>query len=145
MESKYNEILESFEEIKFRYENLVDTDVMEAYALMISSSSLLASYEQMNADAIKLVFSNERAAKGTEARVSCELSPKPTDGARRAVFHEDVVKAWDKYAESLRNQKYIDANAKFLSRVYFDTKMIVENCYRKERQPAKDDKVVGRT
>lgn len=142
---KYNDVLEEFESISRRYKNLVDSDVGEAYSLMINSSSLLSSYEQMYADAIKLVSMKERLAKATEARVSCELSPKPTEGARRAAFHEDVLSGWKDYAESLRNQKYIEANSKFLSRVYFDTKMIVENCYRKERPAVGDNRVVGRT
>lgn len=142
---KYSDVLEEFESISRRYKNLVDSDVGEAYSLMINSSSLLSSYEQMYADAVKLVSMKERLAKATEARVSCELSPKPTEGARRAAFHEDVLNGWKDYAESLRNQKYIEANSKFLSRVYFDTKMIVENCYRKERPAVGDNRVVGRT
>ena len=49
-----------------------------------------------------------------------------------------------KLAERVTQQKYIEANARFLSRVYFDSKLIVEQCYKKERPPVGDNKMVGR-
>lgn len=51
---QYNEVLELFEEIKSRYEFLTDTDVLEAFSLMRDSSSLLANYDTLVADAYKL-------------------------------------------------------------------------------------------
>jgi hypothetical protein len=141
----YNEISDLFEEIKYRYENLNDSDVLEAFSLMRDSSSLLSNYDQMSADAYKLTALYERQAKATEARKSCELAPKPTEGARKAACDAEVIDAWNKYIETSTRQKYIEANGKFLSRVYFDSKMIVEQCYRKERPPVGTDKIVGRT
>ncbi len=141
----FDELLELFEELSYRYSSINDTDVLEAFSLMKDSSSLLNNYEQLSADAYEYVANKERWAKATEARRSCELSPKPTDGARKACFDQEVISAWSDYAESVKRQKYIEANAKLLSRIYFDSKMIVENCYRRERQPAGDNKVVGRT
>lgn len=141
----YDEILDMFEEIKYRYESLEDTNVLEAFSLMRDSSSLLASYDTMVADAYQMSALLEREAKATEARKSLELSNKPTDGARKATANEEVVNAWNKYIESVTRQKYAEANARFLSRVYFDAKMIVEQCYRKERPAVGSDKVVGRT
>lgn len=142
---QYNEVLELFEEIKNRYEFLTDTDVLEAYSLMRDASSLLASYDTLVADAYKLSSLLEREAKATEARKSLELSNKPTDGARRATADPEVVGAWTRHIESVTRQKYAEANARFLSRVYFDAKMIVENCYRKERPAVGTDRIVGRT
>lgn len=145
MSNRYDEILEQFEEIKYRYSQLVDSDVLEAFSLMRDSSSLLSNWEQMSADAYKLTADAERMAKATEARRSCELSSKPTDGARKAAFDQEVVDAWGMFSELSKQQKYMEANAKFLSRVYFDSKMIVENCYRQTRPPVGDNKIVGRT
>jgi hypothetical protein len=145
MYSHYDELIEQFEEMKYRYSQLVDSDVLEAFSLMRDSSSLLASWEQMSADAYKLTADAERMAKATEAKRSCELSSKPTDGARKAAFDQDVIDAWKRFSELNKQQKYTEANAKFLSRVYFDSKMIVENCYRQTRPPVGDNKIVGRT
>ena len=144
-EQNYDVLIDSFEEVKYRYESLNDSDVLEAFSLMKESSALLASYEQMVADSYKLTAIAERNAKGTEARKSCELSPKPTDGARKAAFNEEVIAAWELFADLYAKQKYMEANARFLGRVYFDSKMVVENCYRKERQPVGENKIVGRT
>lgn len=141
----YEEILAQFEEIKYRYEGLNDSDVLEAFSLMRDASSLLASYDAMAADAYKLSALTERQAKAVEARKSLELSNKPTDGARKANASDDVLLAWSKYADTVAKQKYVEANARFLSRVYFDAKMVVENCYRKERPPVGKDRIVGRT
>ena len=141
----YDEILAMFDEVRLRYGDLNDTDVLEAFSLMRDSSSLLASYDTLAADAYKMSALLERNAKATEARKSLELSNKPTDGARRAASNEEVIKAWKDYVESVTRQKYVEANARFLSRVYFDAKMIVENCYRKERPPVGNDRIVGRT
>ena len=143
--ASYQELLDRFDEIKYRYEVLNDVDVLEAFSIMRDSSSLLASYEAMVADAVKLSADMERNAKATEARISCELSPKPTEGARRAACDQAVIDAWEAYSETVRNQKYAEINAKFLNRVYFDTKMVVENCYRQARPPVGTDRVVGRT
>jgi hypothetical protein len=139
---KYNEL---FQEVSARYEAINDSDVEEAFSLMKDSSSLLDSYEQLSADASEYVAVKERYAKATEARRSCELSSKPTDGARKACFDKEVVYAWKDYANTVKTNKYIEANTKFLSRIYFDSKMIVENCYRRERMPSGDNRVVGRT
>jgi len=141
----YEELVSQFEEIKYRYEQLTDTDVLEAFSLMRDSSSLLASYDTMVAESYKLTALTERQARAVEARKSIELSVKPTEGARRATADEEVVSAWNKYISVATSQKYIEANAKFLSRVYFDAKMITENCYRKERPAVGTDRIVGRT
>lgn len=140
----YDEILQSFDDVKYRYEELNDSDVLEAFSLMRDSSSLLASYEQMSADALKLTALTEREAKALEARKSLELSSKVTEGARKALCDHDVNEAYKKLAERVTQQKYIEANARFLSRVYFDSKLIVEQCYKKERPPVGDNKMVGR-
>lgn len=141
----YGEILDMFEEIKYRYEVLEDTNVLEAFSLMRDSSSLLSSYDTMVADAYQMSANLERDARALEAKKSLELSNKPTDGARRATADDEVIEAWKRYIEGVTRQKYAEANARFLSRVYFDAKMIVEQCYRKERPSAGSDKVVGRT
>lgn len=141
----YEELIAQFEEIKFRYEGLNDSDVLEAFALMRDSSSLLSNYDQMVADAYKLTALTERQAKALEAKKSLELSPKVTEGARRATADASVGQAWKQVIERTTQQKYMEANARFLSRVYFDAKMIVENCYRKERPPVGENRIVGRT
>lgn len=140
----YEEILQSFDDVKYRYEGLNDSDVLEAFSLMRDSSSLLASYEQMSADALKLTALTEREAKALEAKKSLELSSKVTEGARKALCDPEVNEAYKRLAERVTQQKYIEANARFLSRVYFDSKLIVEQCYKKERPPVGDNKMVGR-
>lgn len=140
----YEEILQSFDDVKYRYEELNDSDVLEAFSLMRDSSSLLASYEQMSADALKLTALTEREAKALEAKKSLELSSKVTEGARKALCDPEVNEAYKRLAERVTQQKYIEANARFLSRVYFDSKLIVEQCYKKERPPVGDNKMVGR-
>lgn len=140
----YEEILQSFDDVKYRYEELNDSDVLEAFSLMRDSSSLLSSYEQMSADALKLTALTEREAKALEARKSLELSNKVTEGARKALCDPEVNEAYKRLAERVTQQKYIEANARFLSRVYFDSKLIVEQCYKKERPPVGDNKMVGR-
>ena len=144
LQAEYDELQNLFRGLEYRYSFINDDDVLEAFSLMRESSALLANYEQLSAQAYAIVATYERLAKATEARRSCELSPKPTDGARRACFDEEVIKAWNEYASIVKIQKYIDTNARFLSRMYFDSKMLVENCYRKERKPVGDNKVVGR-
>ena len=72
----YDEILAMFDEVRLRYEDLNDTDVLEAFSLMRDSSSLLASYDTLAADAYKMSALLERNAKATEARKSLELSNK---------------------------------------------------------------------
>lgn len=141
----YDELLAAFEEIKYRYETMTDSDVLEAFAIMRDSSSLLSSYDQFVADIYKVTALSERDAKATEARRSLELSTKPTEGARRAAADEEVRAAWSRFIDMATKQKYAEANARFLSRVYFDAKMVVENCYRKERPPAGENRIVGRT
>lgn len=140
----YEEILQSFDDVKYRYEELNDSNVLEAFSLMRDSSSLLASYEQMSADALKLTALTEREAKALEAKKSLELSSKVTEGARKALCDPEVNEAYKRLAERVTQQKYIEANARFLSRVYFDSKLIVEQCYKKERPPVGDNKMVGR-
>lgn len=140
----YEEILQSFDDVKYRYEELNDSDVLEAFSLMRDSSSLLSSYEQMSADALKLTALTEREAKALEAKKSLELSSKVTEGARKALCDPEVNEAYKRLAERVTQQKYIEANARFLSRVYFDSKLIVEQCYKKERPPVGDNKMVGR-
>lgn len=140
----YEEILQSFDDVKYRYEELNDSDVLEAFSLMRDSSSLLASYEQMSADALKLTALTERETKALEAKKSLELSSKVTEGARKALCDPEVNEAYKRLAERVTQQKYIEANARFLSRVYFDSKLIVEQCYKKERPPVGDNKMVGR-
>ena len=140
----YEEILQSFDDVKYRYEELNDSDVLEAFSLMRDSSSLLASYEQMSADALKLTALTEREAKALEAKKSLELSSKVTEGARKALCDPEVNEAYKRLAERVTQQKYIEANARFLSRVYFDSELIVEQCYKKERPPVGDNKMVGR-
>lgn len=140
----YEEIIQQFTDIKYRYEELNDSDVLEAFSLMRDSSSLLASYEQMSADALKLTALTERQAKALEARKSLELSNKVSEGAKKALSDPEVIKAYKGLANKLTQQKYIEANARFLSRVYFDAKLVVEQCYKKERPPVGDNKMVGR-
>lgn len=140
----YDELLDQFDEIMSRYAVLTDSDVLEAFSLMRDSSSLLASYDQLVADAYKYSALAERDAKATEARRSLELSPKPTEGARRASADAEVRGAWGRFIDMATKQKYAEANARFLNRVYFDSKMIVENGYRKERAPVGNDRIVGR-
>lgn len=140
----YEEIIQQFTNIKYRYEELNDSDVLEAFSLMRDSSSLLASYEQMSADALKLTALTEREAKALEAKKSLKLSSKVTEGARKALCDPEVNEAYKRLAERVTQQKYIEANARFLSRVYFDSKLIVEQCYKKERPPVGDNKMVGR-
>lgn len=140
----YEEIIQQFTDVKYRYEELNDSDVLEAFSLMRDSSSLLASYEQMSADALKLTALTERQAKALEARKSLELSNKVSEGAKKALSDPEVIKAYKGLANKLTQQKYIEANARFLSRVYFDAKLVVEQCYKKERPPVGDNKMVGR-
>jgi hypothetical protein len=138
----YETLVSQYEEVQSRYEVLNDTDILDAFSIMRDSSSILANYEMMLADMGKCVFDAERLAKGTEASISCELSPKPTEGARRAICDERVIDIWKQYSDIKKKYEYLDANVHFLNRVYFDCKMIYESCIRREGIPK--EKIVGR-
>ena len=138
----YEELLEMINEISCRYSVLTDTDELEAFSIMRDSSILQSNFEEMLADCYKLAADKERMAKATEARRRCELSDKPTNGNRMAAFDPEVIRAWKEYSESIKQTKYVEANAKLLSRIYFDCKMIYEACVRRMSKP--QDKIVGR-
>ena len=108
------------------YKELQDNDPVTAFGLMIRASAEKEYFDSLVADAVKEVIDAERHAKPVTAQVSVELSPKPTEGARRAEYNEQVVAAWQAYAQARCIKDKMAAHSSMLERIYFDTKMIYE-------------------
>ena len=108
------------------YKELQDNDPVTAFGLMIRASAEKEYFDSLVADAVKEVIDAERHAKAVNAQVSVELSPKPTEGARKAEYDERVVAAWQAYAQARCIKDKMAAHASMLERIYFDTKMIYE-------------------
>lgn len=144
MLDKLDELKESLDELTYCYSELDDTDAATAFYLMKESSSLQSSYEKVSADLLKVLADAERQAKATQARVSRESSTKVNEGDRIAASSEEVLAMWEHVSEVQKSQRYIESSAKFLSRIYFDCKLIYENVCRATRTPIGDDKLVGR-
>lgn len=143
MNTKLSELKEQYDDIVFWYADLDDSDASTAFGIMKESSSLQASFERLSADLGKELSDCERVAKATHARLSSSLSNKVNEGDRLATQNEEVLNAWSKVSDIQRSQRYVDATAKHLSRIYFDSKLIFENACRAMRQPVGGDKLVG--
>lgn len=135
---------ELYQDVENRYKNLDDGDLSGALSLMKDSSGLIPSYERLSADYQKECAIQERRAKALQAQISCEKSSSVAKGDREAIFDEAVVTQWKTVAECQKVVRYLDASAKFLNRVYFDAKMIVEHIYKKELPPGRDKMLGGR-
>lgn len=141
----WNELKELFDDVKSRYEILDDTDVGEAYSLMKVASSLQASYEYGLADLVKSLAYKEREAKAIQADVSRAGSTKVNEGERIATSSPEVIEAWNKCADIKRSCQLVESTVKFLSRIYYDCKLVYENGCRAMRDSTKGEKLVGRT
>ena len=111
---------------------------------MKDASSLQANFEKLSADLGKECSDYEKSAKAIQAKVSRESSTKVNEGDRIAAQSELVLQAWGRVSEIQKSQRYVDATAKHLSRIYFDAKLIFENVCRATRNPIGEDKLVGR-
>ncbi|EKU78719.1 hypothetical protein [Veillonella seminalis] len=140
----WNELKELFDDVKSRYEILDDTDVGEAYSLMKVSSALQASYEYGLADLVKSLAYKDREAKAIQADVSRASSNKVNEGERIATSSPEVIEAWNKCADIKRSCQLVESTVKFLSRIYYDCKLVYENGCRNMRDSTKGEKLVGR-
>ena len=113
----WNELKVLFDEVKYRYEILDDTDVGEAYSLMKVSSALQASYEYGLADLVKSLAYKDREAKAIQADVSRASSNKVNEGERIATSSPEVIEAWNKCADIKRSCQLVESTVKFLSRI----------------------------
>lgn len=134
---------EQYEELCSWYISLDDTDASTAFGIMKEASALQAIFERMSADLGKELSDYERGAKAVHATVSSSLSTKVNEGDRLATKSDEVITAWKRVSAIQRSQRYIDASAKHLSRIYFDSKLIFENACRATRAPVGGDKLVG--
>lgn len=142
---KCEELTPLYEEIRYRYEVLVDTDVGEAFSLMRDSSSLITNYEQEVANLQKEYADWERTAKAFQASKSCELSKSVADGDRKSSFDEEVLEKWKLVSGIMKVQRYLESIVRFLNRVYFDSKLCYESCQRSMRYPVGDNRLGGHT
>ena len=108
------------------YDNLFDNDPTTAFGVMKRASSLMASYEGLAARANKVLVAQEKNAKFTHARKSCELSNKPTEGERKAAAEESVLLAWEEYTTAISLLKMLEGIVRHLGRIYFDSKSVYE-------------------
>lgn len=139
------ELIDLLNEIKFRYDTLDDNKVEDAFSLMRDSSSLLSSFEQAVADMQKVYADEERMAKAFQAETSFKLSNSVANGDRQASFNTDVIERWERVSSVMKSVRYLEAQSRLLSRIYFDSKMVTENCYRHLRPPVGENRIVGRT
>lgn len=137
-------LYEQFSELEIEYKALNDSDVEDAYNIMKRASSLTSSFEKMSYDLGKELNIQERSAKALAAKISKESSSKVNEGDRLASFNKDVLCAWQRVAEVKSAQMYLEATARYLLRIYYDTKLIYENACRSMRNPVGGDKLVGR-
>lgn len=138
-----SDLNEQYEYVYETFCDLDDSDGSMAFAVAKDASALQASFEKVSADLGKQLMDYERRAKAIQAKVSRESSTKVNEGDRIASQNEEVLAAWGQVAEIHKSQRYVDATAKHLSRIYFDSKLVFENACRATRQPVGDDKLVG--
>lgn len=138
-----SELNEQYEYVYETFSDLNDSDGSMAFAVAQDASALQASFEKVSADLGKQLMDHERRAKAIQAKVSRESSTKVNEGDRIASQSDEVLSAWEQVAEIQKSQRYVDATAKHLSRIYFDAKLVFENACRATRQPVGDDKLVG--
>lgn len=139
-----DELNEQYYDVSEEFYELEDTDASLAFSVMKNASSLQANFEKLSADLGKEFSDYEKRAKAIQAKVSRESSTKVNEGDRIAAQSELVLQAWGKASEIQKSQRYVDATAKHLSRIYFDAKLIFENVCRATRNPIGEDKLVGR-
>lgn len=135
---------EVFYEVESAYKAMDDSDVEEAFSIMKEASSLGASFEKLSYDLAKEQAIQERQAKALAARISKESSSKVNEGDRLASFNPEVLSAWQRVAEIRSAQMYLEATARYLLRIYYDTKLVYENACRAMRNPVGGEKLVGR-
>lgn len=138
------ELNKLYEEVHEAFNALDETDASMAFAILKNASALQTSFEKVSADLGKELMDCERQAKAIQAKISRESSTKVNEGDRISTQHPDVLSAWERVSDIQKSQRYVDATAKYLSRMYFDSKLIFENVCRATRQPVGDDKLVGR-
>lgn len=138
------ELNDNYEQIYAAFDALDETDSSMAFAILKDASALQASFEKVSADLGKSLMDYERRAKALQAKISRESSTKVNEGDRISTQHPDVLDAWERVSDIQKSQRYVDATAKHLSRMYFDSKLIFENVCRATRQPVGEDKLVGR-
>lgn len=138
------ELYEQFNECESDYQSIDDSMVEEAFAIMQESSSLNASFESAAGAMAKEYFMAEKHAKALQARISKSLSSKVNEGDRMASFNEEVLKAWENAAELKAAQVGLESTAKYLLRIYYDSKLIYENACRAMRAPVGGEKLVGK-
>ena len=114
--------LDEYFQIAEDYDALAENDPVTAYNIMKRASSIKEYLDEQLATFVKEVIVLEKEAKGTEAKVSCELSSKPTDGARKALCDSRVLQAWATYARAVEMRDKLRAMSEFMERVYFDSK-----------------------
>jgi hypothetical protein len=139
-----DELNEQYYNVSQEFYELEDTDASLAFSVMKDASSLQANFEKLSADLGKECSDYEKSAKAIQAKVSRESSTKVNEGDRIAAQSELVLQAWSRVSEIQKSQRYVDATAKHLSRIYFDAKLIFENVCRATRNPVGEDKLVGR-
>lgn len=144
LQQKVTELTDAYDEICEWFNELDDNMVSDAFGLMKEASALQASFESLLADLNKSYIDCERMAKAKQAKVSRESSTKVNEGDRIAASSEDVLKSWEFVSDIQKSARYMEAKARHLSRIYFDSKLIYENACRSLRNPVGDDKLVGR-
>ena len=139
------ELNDNYQQIYAAFDALDETDASMAFAILKDASALQASFEKKCQPILgKSLMDYERRAKALQAKISRESSTKVNEGDRISTQHPDVLDAWERVSDIQKSQRYVDATAKHLSRMYFDSKLIFENVCRATRQPVGDDKLVGR-
>lgn len=145
LQSRVDELTELYDDLAEWFYRLDDALVGDAFGIMKEASALQASYDMLTAEIMRYYAEEERMAKCTQARVSREASDKVNNGDRIAATSKEVLTAWAKVAQIQCMARYVEARAKHLSRIYFDSKLIYENACRTLRNPVGEDKLVGHT
>lgn len=141
--SQLSNLSPMYDELKERYDSLIDTDVAEAFSLMKLASSLQASYETELAELNRELVKQERKARAMHAFISRSSSAKVNDGDRNALCDSRVMKEWEQHESIQKACKLLEIAIKFISRVYYDCKLVYENCCRAMRDTVKGDMLVG--
>lgn len=142
-EDSLYELFELYQELVEWYNELDDSAVGDAFGLMKEASSLQASFESVSAEIGKTISECEITAKATQSRISLESSTKVNDGERKASCNPKVIDGWKQVSYFIRHQKNIDAKARHLARIYYDSKLVYENACRAMRGPVGGEKLVG--
>lgn len=120
------ELTPLYKSLVLDYKDLQDNDPTTAFDLMKKASSLLASIDSLVARTSGTAILQEKIAKATHAKKSCAMSIKPTEGERQAAKDEEVLSEWANLSMVVNIQKQLEALARHLNRIYFDTKSIFE-------------------